>query len=51
MESLRSGRLFRDDKFPPTDKSLGFKNKQTQIKWIRAKGKAFIRNTTFQVIN
>lgn len=38
IECLRANRLFKDDKFPSSEKSLGllFRNKMP-IRWIRAK--------------
>ena len=38
-ECLRTGKLFKDEKFPPTDKSINIINKSTQnnVKWVRAK--------------
>ncbi len=38
-ECLRTGKLFKDDKFPPCNKSIQVKNKSssTKVEWVRAK--------------
>ena len=38
-ECLRTGELFRDEKFPPRDKSINvsYKKNSTQTAWIRAR--------------
>ena len=38
-ECLRTGKLFKDDKFPPCDKSININDKSSskKIKWVRAK--------------
>ena len=38
-ECLRTGRLFKDEKFPPNDKSINLKNSSSssKVKWVRAK--------------
>lgn len=38
-EFLRTGKLFKDEKFPPCDKSINVKNKSSSnsVKWVRAK--------------